>query len=287
MRLGEKDVLTEEMEIGSTTPPALNVIVSTRGARVEGEIDHQTASDRRLPVLLAPIGKFRHVMSFYTGTLSDKGKFQMAGITPGKYRMFAFEPSPAAMDLRNPDLLDRLSEYGESLEIAEGATLKAHPKLITEQQLARLFDEVRGDGLRGRLYWLRAGFTGQHQRHSRGCSFEEPRSSNAGDAAANDGIFEHTHSAKPEWAGADFRVCGHREPGPRYDSSQGGSDGCERQLFLHRPALRTLPANGDACTVSDDGYRSSSRAGGRKARSGFLRRQNRTDPRRIDLRARH
>jgi hypothetical protein len=135
MRLGERDVLTQEMEIGTDTPPALNLVVSTRGARVQGEIDDGGAIDRRLPVLLAPVGKTREVMSFYAGGLSEKGKFELTGLTPGKYRIYAFEPTSAGMDMRNPDLLDKLSTHAESLDIGEGAVVTAHPKLITAQQI--------------------------------------------------------------------------------------------------------------------------------------------------------
>jgi hypothetical protein len=135
MRLGEKDVLAEEMEIGTAAPALLNVVVSSRGGRVEGEINGDTASDRRLPVLLAPIGKSRQVMSFYSGSLTDKGKFELTGVTPGKYRLFAFEPTLEVTDMRNPDLLDKLSAHGEPLEIAEGAVVTAKPKLITAQQI--------------------------------------------------------------------------------------------------------------------------------------------------------
>lgn len=135
MRLGEQDVLTEEMLIGTETPPALNVVVSSRGARVEGEVDDELAKDRRLPVMLAPVGKFREVMSFYTTVMSDKGKFQAIGITPGKYVLFAFEPTATATDMRNPDLVDKLAELGTKLEIAEGAVIQARPKLIRAPQI--------------------------------------------------------------------------------------------------------------------------------------------------------
>lgn len=140
MHLGKQDVLTEEMVIGPGTDLPLNIVVSARGARVEGTIQQagqQEGKDpKRLLVLLAPTGKFRAVMSFFavSGTDTD-GKFQLTGITPGKYKLFAFEQLPS-VEFRNPDLVDKLSEFGQNLDIAEGVVLKAEPKAITAAQIA-------------------------------------------------------------------------------------------------------------------------------------------------------
>ncbi|MBC8166158.1 MAG: carboxypeptidase regulatory-like domain-containing protein [Bryobacteraceae bacterium] len=131
MRLGEHDVLTEEMEIGPDTSATLNLVVSTRGAKVEGKVE----GGKRNLILLAPVGKHRAVMSFFAFRPSnDDGTYSFAGITPGKYKIFAFEMAPPG-DPRNPDLVEKLAESGQTLDIVEGATVAATPKSITADQI--------------------------------------------------------------------------------------------------------------------------------------------------------
>jgi hypothetical protein len=134
MRLGKQDVLAEEMEIGPGTDLPLNIVVSARGGKINGEVsDPSFAGDRALLVLLAPVGKFDRVMSFFAFAQSDaNGKFRMGGLTPGAYKLLAFEEAPPG-DPRNPDLLARLE--GEPVEVVEGQTVDAKAKVITAAQM--------------------------------------------------------------------------------------------------------------------------------------------------------
>ena len=135
MRLGKQDVLTEEMEIGPATDAALNIVLSTRGGKVEGEIDSQAAAQVRTAILLAPIGRYRAVMSFYAVTVTDEdGKFEFSGITPGQYKIFACEQI-APGELRNPDLVAGLDEFGQPIEISEGGRVRVQPKVIPVEKV--------------------------------------------------------------------------------------------------------------------------------------------------------
>jgi protocatechuate 3,4-dioxygenase beta subunit len=134
MRLGKQDVLTEEMEIGPGTDAPLNIVVSARGGRVNGEIlDPSVAGKRAMLVMLVPVGKFERVMSFYAFAQSDAdGKFKLRGLTPGNYKLLAFEEAPPG-DSRNPDLIARLE--GEPVEVVEGQTVEAKAKVITAARM--------------------------------------------------------------------------------------------------------------------------------------------------------
>jgi len=130
MRLGEQDVLTEEMEIGLKTPAVLQIVVSSRGGTLTGQLAEEARQTRAL-LVLAPEEKFRHVMSFYSGapTKAD-GKFELTGLTPGKYRLYALEMPSTPVDWRNPDLLSQLTAESTPVEIPEGGSVQASPKLI-------------------------------------------------------------------------------------------------------------------------------------------------------------
>lgn len=130
MRLGDQDVLTEEMEIGMRPPGPLQIVVNSRGGIVSGQVEGESAKETRTIVVLAPETKFRHVMSFYRMTPAKEGKFEITGVTPGKYRVLAMEPASAGFDVRNPDFLDRFTEEAVAVEVAEGAEVKASPNAI-------------------------------------------------------------------------------------------------------------------------------------------------------------
>jgi protocatechuate 3,4-dioxygenase beta subunit len=134
MRLGKQDVLAEEMEIGPATDSPLNIVVSARGGKVDGEIaDPSITGKRALFVLLAPIGKFGRVMSFFAITQTDsEGKFRLGGLTPGNYKLLAFEEAPPG-DPRNPDLVARLE--GEPVQVVEGQTVRAKARVIATAQM--------------------------------------------------------------------------------------------------------------------------------------------------------
>lgn len=133
MRLGKQDVLTEEMEITASTDAPLNIVVSTRGAMVEGQVQADVRA--MVPVVLVPNGKLRSVISLYEAAPADnEGKFKMTGVAPGQYKIFAFERMPAG-GFRNPELIGKLDRLGAPVEIAEGAHVEANPKLITAEQL--------------------------------------------------------------------------------------------------------------------------------------------------------
>jgi hypothetical protein len=74
MHLGEQDVLTDEMEIGMTAPRPLNVVVSSRGARISGELAGGAGKNTGAMIILAPEPKFQHVMSFYAMTPNQAGR---------------------------------------------------------------------------------------------------------------------------------------------------------------------------------------------------------------------
>lgn len=135
MHLGDQDVLTEEMEIGMSPPPALNLVVSSQGAKVSGVLAGEAGKTMQAMILLAPVGKFQHVISFYAMAQSGEGgRFELIGLTPGKYRVFAFGAAGSPVDPRNPEILARLSEYAETVELSEGSAETVSPRVISAER---------------------------------------------------------------------------------------------------------------------------------------------------------
>jgi len=137
VRLGDKEFLYKRIEIPPGLDAPLNIVVSSNTATVTGEIDAGGAG-KRAGILLAPVGQ-RHtlVQFYYTALADDNGKFTLSGVAPGKYKIFALEKI-AAQSYRNPESADVLDSLGEEIEVAEGAKIESHPKLIPEEQAKEL-----------------------------------------------------------------------------------------------------------------------------------------------------
>ena len=138
-RIGDKDVRFSTFEVGSGAP--LNIVVSMNTATVEGEVDagasNAPVDSKRAGIVIAPVGTYHNFARFYYGgPASDNGKFHLTGIAPGKYKIFAIEKM-AASNFRNPEAADQLDPLGEVIDVTEGATVQAHPKLIPSQRAAQ------------------------------------------------------------------------------------------------------------------------------------------------------
>lgn len=131
MKLGDRDVSTEDMTIAPDTSAPLKIVVSTQGATVTGDVESAgLATGKQAVAFLAPEGKFSRVLGFYRRVLADdKGHFEMRGIHPGAYRVFAFEEL-GENDWQNPDFLKSFAARGEAVTLEEGRTAEVKLKPI-------------------------------------------------------------------------------------------------------------------------------------------------------------
>jgi len=133
MRLGDQDVLTEDMLIGPGTSEPLNIVVSTRGAVIDGAVTAAGGERaKKAYVVLAPAGARENVWTFYQVAPADEnGHFEFQSVMPGAYALYAL----ARMDSdpsQDPDFLKSLGGHGEPIEVAEGAHVTRELRLIPE-----------------------------------------------------------------------------------------------------------------------------------------------------------
>ena len=136
MMLGDQDVLTEEMAIGPDTSQALNIVVSSRGGVVSGTVEQpedplaDLTGHERPRILLAPAGKFADVLSFFEFTAADEnGHYELTGITPGEYKLYAFEQLELGA-WRDPDFMKRLASAGKPVTVHEGDHLTVDTEVM-------------------------------------------------------------------------------------------------------------------------------------------------------------
>jgi Carboxypeptidase regulatory-like domain len=141
MYLGDQDVLTEEMAIGPSTSAPLKIVLGTQAATVAGDV---TSGDKpaRAAVLLAPDGKFHHVLSFYGyAPTDDKGHFEIKGVTPGNYKLYAFEEFDP-QSIQDPEFLPPFEQAGAPVTLREGAKTTKNLNVMSSS------NDVRSGGTR-------------------------------------------------------------------------------------------------------------------------------------------
>ena len=131
MRLGEQDVLTEDMVIRSDTTEPLHIVVSTRGGILEGDVKADSGKEAGpANVLAAPDGKYSLVLSFYVvGNADEKGHFKLKGLTPGRYKLYAFETLEYCAWC-DPDFLKPHASQGEPVQVIEDVNPPKEVRLI-------------------------------------------------------------------------------------------------------------------------------------------------------------
>jgi hypothetical protein len=129
-RFGEQDVRFAPMEIRPGSEDTMNIVISMNMAQVHGEVDAGAGDSKRAGILLAPTGEYSTLTRFfYDVTADDSGRFELKDIAPGKYKIFALEKLSAA-EFKTPEAAGQLDPLGQEINLAEGARLEMHPKLI-------------------------------------------------------------------------------------------------------------------------------------------------------------
>jgi hypothetical protein len=92
MRFGKDDVLGDGLRIESPSAKRMEVVVGTNGGVVAGRI----LRDKRIPVVnaravLVPNAARRRGDLYKSAFTDDTGQFEIRGVAPGDYKLFAWE----------------------------------------------------------------------------------------------------------------------------------------------------------------------------------------------------
>jgi protocatechuate 3,4-dioxygenase beta subunit len=117
MMLGDVDVLRADMNVTAETKAPLEIVVSAAGAQLSGKVEGGLAR----AVLAAPQGELAAVLSFYAlATVDERGAFEMNSMTPGEYRLYAFEDLAYGAWF-DPEFLQPYAERGTPVELKAGS----------------------------------------------------------------------------------------------------------------------------------------------------------------------
>jgi hypothetical protein len=133
VRSANLDVLAAGLEIAGISPAPLDVVLSPNAGQVAGTVlDSRTqkAAAMMMVVLVPQEKERRDREAFYqTATTDSSGQFTFKSVTPGEYRVYAWEEAEygAWMD---PDFMKPLESRGEAVSIQEGGRQAIQVNLI-------------------------------------------------------------------------------------------------------------------------------------------------------------
>ena len=117
MMLGDIDVLRADMNVTPETQAPLEIVVSTAGAQLSGKVEGGLAR----ALVAAPEGELAGLPSFYVvTTVDEQGLFELKAMTPGDYRLYAFEDLAYGAWF-DPDFLKPYAERGTPVNLKPGS----------------------------------------------------------------------------------------------------------------------------------------------------------------------
>ena len=120
IRQGRRSILETGIVTASSPPEAIEITVSPGGGAITGVVRNQTLAKNAAYIFLLPSGSRRQNRALYKRAQSDDaGRFTISGITPGAYKLFAWETEPdlGALDF---GFVLRYEDRGLPLTIREG-----------------------------------------------------------------------------------------------------------------------------------------------------------------------
>ena len=135
-RLNGVDVLDAGISVDSKHAPGLlDIVVSANGACVDGVISKDQQPFPGATVTLVPDPPHRDEGRLFKAVTTDQnGHFTLEGISPGDYKVFAWEKiEPGAYT--SSEFLQPFENRGESVHITEGSRQSVQVNLILAKDL--------------------------------------------------------------------------------------------------------------------------------------------------------
>ena len=122
MRMGNVDVLNDGFHIPGAPGTELEVVIGANAGRIEGSVvnaRNEPLSNRT--VVLVPDFRLRQRSDLYQVVSTDNaGRFRMQGVTPGDYKLFAWENVETGA-WQDPDFIQGYESAGRPIHINEGS----------------------------------------------------------------------------------------------------------------------------------------------------------------------
>jgi hypothetical protein len=133
VRSANMDVLAGGLEVAGESPAHLDVVLSPNAGQVTGTVldpNTQKAAPTMMVVLVPQEKERRDREAFYLTATSDlSGQFTFKSVTPGEYRVYAWEDVEHGVWM-DPEFMKPLESHGEAVSVSEGGRQAIHVNLI-------------------------------------------------------------------------------------------------------------------------------------------------------------
>jgi hypothetical protein len=136
IRMGDQDGLESGLDLTRGGTAAIDVVLGSNPGHIEGvAVNTRDEPAGGLMAVLVPDERHRLQTSLFKMSSTDAtGRFRMAGIAPGEYKLFVWEDPEAPYD--DPEFLKAFENRGESISIREGSRETRQLKIIPAEDTA-------------------------------------------------------------------------------------------------------------------------------------------------------
>jgi len=131
IRLGNADVLNDGLHLTGPPQSLLEIVIGANAGSIEGSVsnDRQQALPNAT-VVLVPDLRFRQRSDLYKVVTTDNaGRFRITGVTPGDYKLFAWENVESGA-WQDPTFIGSYENAGRPVHLYEGSSENAQLQVI-------------------------------------------------------------------------------------------------------------------------------------------------------------
>jgi protocatechuate 3,4-dioxygenase beta subunit len=127
---GEGDAIEAGVKVGRNHAAAVELTLSAGAGSIAGAVAKDQQAFAGATVVLVPDAPRRGQPRFYRQAVTDSsGRFTLSSVTPGDYKLFAWEEIERGMYL-DPDFLQSYEDSGKPVRVEEGSNLNLQLDLI-------------------------------------------------------------------------------------------------------------------------------------------------------------
>jgi len=131
IRLANRDILNEGLRLQSRPDAPLQIVIAMNGGTLDGRaLDDNGKPVPNARVVLVPVLSRRQRGDLYKSvSAGDSGNFQLSGIAPGEYKLFAWERVEEGA-WQDTNFISVYEDRGKAIRIGEGGRVTAEAKVI-------------------------------------------------------------------------------------------------------------------------------------------------------------
>ena len=122
IRMGNADVLDDGLHITGPPDNPLEIVIGANAGTLHGSAMNarqEPAANRA--IVLVPDLRLRHRSDLYKSVFTDgSGRFRITGVTPGDYKLFAFDEVEAGI-WEDPDFIRNYEDRGKPVHVNDGS----------------------------------------------------------------------------------------------------------------------------------------------------------------------